>query len=96
MLSLLSGVGETYGLRLVEASRGKLRRNSVYVLLTRLEAAGFVKSRYVETPAGEQGPRRRVYRVTLAGSRALEAWKASESAWRKVRRGASFAIAVAP
>jgi DNA-binding PadR family transcriptional regulator len=84
VLSLLCDVGETYGLKLVEESKGELLRASIYVLLTRLERRGFVTSRYIETPAGEQGPRRRLYRVTGIGERALRAWEVAQAAWAGV------------
>ena len=35
---------ERYGLELVEASNGRLKRGSVYVTLARMEAKGFVTS----------------------------------------------------
>jgi PadR family transcriptional regulator PadR len=84
VLSLLCDLGEAYGLRLVEQSAGELRRSSIYVLLSRLESRGFVSSRYLDTPMGEQGPRRRVYKVTGLGELSLRAWEAAQMAWRGV------------
>ena len=81
LLSLLSASGASYGLQLVERSDDKLKRASIYVLLSRLEDRGFVKSSYIETPAGEQGPRRRVYEVTRTGQRVLRAWAAARRVW---------------
>jgi hypothetical protein len=37
--------GERFGLELVEQSAGGLKRGSVYVILSRMEAKGFVTSR---------------------------------------------------
>lgn len=82
ILSLLGEIGEAYGLLLVEKSNGVLRRGSIYVLLSRLENRGFVKSRYVEPATGQQGPSRRLYKATDNGERALMAWKAAQRAWK--------------
>jgi DNA-binding PadR family transcriptional regulator len=84
VLALLYGLGETYGLKLVSESNGELRRTSIYVLLSRLEDRGFVESRYQDAVSGEQGPRRRLYRVTGLGQRALRAWDAAQAAWNAV------------
>jgi len=80
ILSLLLSTGETYGLKLVQESQGELRRSSIYVLLTRLENRGFVESRYLDTPEGQQGPRRRIYKVTGLGARAVRAEEAAQAA----------------
>ena len=66
VLELLSG-SERYGLELVEASGGKLKRGSVYVTLSRMEDKGFVESRQEERPAGAIGLPRRLYRATSYG-----------------------------
>ena len=44
VMELLRG-GERYGLELVDASGGALKRGSVYVILARMEEKGFVESR---------------------------------------------------
>lgn len=69
VLDLLAAKAPTYGLDLVTASRGRLKRGSVYVTLGRMEAKGFVTSRLDERPG--VGPSRRLYEPTAAGLRAL-------------------------
>ena len=75
ILDLLRGRQKRYGLELVKASDGKLKRGGIYVLLDRLEDKGLIESEKVETPKGERGPARRVYRITGAGSQVLNAWE---------------------
>lgn len=60
-----------FGSELVSSSDGKLKRGSVYTLLTRLEAGGLVKSEQVPPSEGNSIPRTR-YRVTGAGVRARQ------------------------
>lgn len=64
ILTLLTSRGSCYGLELVEASGGKLKRGGIYVTLGRMEEKGLVKS----TPS-EAG--RRLYKPTGLGERAL-------------------------
>jgi PadR family transcriptional regulator PadR len=74
ILRLLIARRESYGLALVEGSGGVLKRGTVYVTLDRMEEKGLVESREEETPSdGYIGMRRRLYRVTGAGARALQA-----------------------
>ena len=83
VLDLLSARAPTYGLDLVEAPRGKLKRGSVYVTLGRMEAKGLVESRQEELPSGAIGLPRRIYTPTGLGQRMLRAWTvfARELAW---------------
>ena len=71
VLDLLSAKAPTYGLDLVAASEGRLKRGSVYVTLQRMEQKGYVVS-YLDERPGE-GPPRRLYEPTAAGLRALVA-----------------------
>ena len=64
ILQLLVRHDQAYGLELVSASRGRLKRGTVYVTLGRMEEKGLVSSR-----AGESG--RRLYKPTALGERAL-------------------------
>jgi DNA-binding PadR family transcriptional regulator len=64
ILRLLRDRGDLYGLELVEASDGKLRRGSVYVYLSDLEDSGFVTS-YL--PKGSTVQRRK-YKITGLGN----------------------------
>jgi DNA-binding PadR family transcriptional regulator len=74
ILDLLAEAGETYGLGLVEASRGGLGRGTVYVTLGRMEEKGYVVSRQEEKAAGSIGLPRRMYRATPLGLRVRGAW----------------------
>jgi PadR family transcriptional regulator PadR len=71
VLDLLVAKAPTYGLDLVHASGGRLKRGSVYVTLGRMEQKGFVTSMLDERPG--EGPPRRLYEPTALGMRALVA-----------------------
>jgi DNA-binding PadR family transcriptional regulator len=64
ILRLLIALGPSYGLQLVAASRGRLKRGGIYVTLGRMEDKGLVIA------AEGDGGRRR-YRPTALGERAL-------------------------
>lgn len=66
VMELLRG-RERYGLELVDASGGALKRGSVYVILARMEEKGFVDSRQEEREEGTSGAARRLYRATPYG-----------------------------
>ena len=80
ILGLLTQHGELYGLEMVEKSE-YLKRSSIYVLLSRLADKGLVKSKEVAPTDGEQGPKRRVYRILAKGSRVLTAWQQQQRAF---------------
>ncbi len=65
ILSMLATGGPSYGLELVQQSRGKLKRGGIYVTLGRMEQKGLVTS----SSGGDDGRRR--YRPTALGERAL-------------------------
>lgn len=73
VMDLLGG-GERYGLELVDASGGALKRGSVYVILARMEAKGFIESRQEERAPGAGGLPRRLYRATPYGVKVHEAF----------------------
>ena len=73
VMELLRG-RERYGLELVDASRGTLKRGSVYVILARMEEKGFVDSRHEERTAGTSGLPRRLYRATPYGRKVHSAF----------------------
>jgi DNA-binding PadR family transcriptional regulator len=83
VLELLSTGGPTYGLDLVNASGGRLKRGSVYVTLGRMEEKGFVTSRVEERPG--EGPHRRLYEPTALGMRALAGARLLEGNLRVAR-----------
>ena len=69
--------GERFGLELVEASDGRLKRGTIYVTLSRMEAKGFVVSRQErqeERQPGAIGLPRRMYEVTAYGLKVYEAY----------------------
>lgn len=64
-----------FGLELVEASGGRLKRGSVYVTLARMEAKGFVESEQEERHPGAIGLPRRLYRATSYGVKVRDAYR---------------------
>lgn len=66
VLSLLSTNGASYGLQLVEASGGRLKRGGIYVTLGKMEEKGLVSSSL-------QDDGRRIYELEGLGHRALAA-----------------------
>lgn len=74
ILELLSAGDELYGLQMVERSRGRLKRGTVYVTLGRMETKGLVRSRAEEAPDGAGGLPRRLYDATPQGLRVFKAW----------------------
>ena len=74
VLDLLAERGELYGLELVEASEGRLKRGTVYVTLGRMEDKGYVESWQEERHPGAIGLPRRLYRATPLGLRVRDAW----------------------
>jgi PadR family transcriptional regulator len=74
ILDLLAERGEMYGLELVEASGGRLKRGTVYVTLGRMEDKGYLESHAEERRPGAIGLPRRLYRPTPLGLRVREAF----------------------
>jgi DNA-binding PadR family transcriptional regulator len=74
ILEMLARNGESYGLQLVAASKGRLKRGTVYVTLGRMEDKGYVASRTEDAPDGAGGLPRRLYEATPYGLRVLKAW----------------------
>ena len=79
LLDLLEG-RERFGLELVERSGGAVKRGSVYVLLARMEAKGFVESRQEERAPGAIGLPRRMYRATSYGLKVRDAYRMLQDA----------------
>lgn len=74
ILDLLAHGEELYGLQLVAASKGRLKRGTVYVTLGRMEDKGYVTSHAEDAPDGAGGLPRRLYEATPYGLRVLKAW----------------------
>jgi PadR family transcriptional regulator, regulatory protein PadR len=79
ILRLLIGGGESYGLALVKASDGALKRGTVYVTLGRMEEKGLVLSRQEDVTPEHIGIPRRLYKVTGLGERAVQAVEHGEA-----------------
>jgi PadR family transcriptional regulator, regulatory protein PadR len=89
VLSALDREGEAHGLeilrRLQAAGEGTLRlkEGSLYPALYRLEAAGLIGAVWEQETKGRRGARRRIYRLTPRGTRALaksrQEWRAFAS-----------------
>jgi DNA-binding PadR family transcriptional regulator len=96
-LLLLAAVAPAplHGYAVIEALRTRsggafdLAEGTVYPVLHRLEAAGFLRSRWGE----QEGRRRRVYEVSAAGRKALaaqaEGWRLFVRSVDQVLRGAT-------
>lgn len=80
VLNLLLGADrEMYGLEMVEASTGELKRGTIYVTLQRMEEKGFISSRREDRVAPEVGIPRRLYMVTGLGQRVVAASQAARA-----------------
>jgi PadR family transcriptional regulator, regulatory protein PadR len=74
VLELLLRHQDSYGLQLVAASSGRLKRGTVYVTLGRMEEKGYITSKLEAAPSGTGGLPRRIYSATPLGRRMLAAW----------------------
>jgi DNA-binding PadR family transcriptional regulator len=82
ILELLSGAKEMYGLELVAASGGTLKRGTVYVTLGRMEDKGYVVSRLDSAPRVAGGLPRRIYTSTPFGREVLAVWTLAAARFR--------------
>jgi DNA-binding PadR family transcriptional regulator len=78
ILELLEDQGELFGLQMIERSRRRLKRGTVYVTLGRMQDKGYLESRQEPLPAGAIGLPRRLYRPTGYALRVLDAWRLAE------------------
>jgi PadR family transcriptional regulator, regulatory protein PadR len=67
ILDLLGRSKEMYGLELVAASDGRVKRGTVYVTLGRMEQKGLISSRVEDEPPPSGGLPRRLYMATAYG-----------------------------
>jgi DNA-binding PadR family transcriptional regulator len=81
ILAMLISGREMYGMQMVDKAADKLGESSVYVVLTRMIARGYLSSRH-ETDEEKQGrgPKRRLYKVTGYGQQMYEARLAADRA----------------
>jgi PadR family transcriptional regulator, regulatory protein PadR len=77
ILDLLRGAKERYGLELVAASDGALKRGTIYVTLGRMENKGYVVSRVENETPSNGGLPRRLYTATPHGRQVLSALTAA-------------------
>ncbi len=68
--------GTSYGLDLIAASDGALRRVSIYRTLSGMEDSGLIISREESRPSGAVGLPRRLYSLTAHGAKVIRAWNA--------------------
>ena len=80
ILERLVGGGPTFGQQLVDESGGALKRGTVYVTLSRMEAKGLITSEQEAQKPGAVGLPRRIYRITGLGERLLGAWATFQKA----------------
>jgi PadR family transcriptional regulator, regulatory protein PadR len=78
---LLSSKMEMFGLEMVDASNGALKRGTIYVTLQRMKEKGFLDSKPEPRSMPEIGIPRRLYRATGLGERALNAHRAARAIW---------------
>lgn len=74
ILDLLES-SDRFGLEMVEASGGRLKRGSIYVMLGRMETKRFVESRQEERAPAAIGLPRRLYRATAYGLKVRDAYR---------------------
>ena len=70
-----NGFKEVYGLELLKLSNGGIKRGTIYTTLQRMQDKGFVVSRQEEKPDDVSGIPRRLYEITGAGQRVLQAYE---------------------
>ncbi len=73
ILQMLIENDEMFGLEMVEASEGELKRGTIYVTLQRMGEKGLVESRQEPRPEGEIGIARRIYKASGLGVRVFKA-----------------------
>lgn len=74
VLELLAEHPRMYGLQLVAASEGRLKRGTVYVTLGRMEEKGYVTSHADAVLPEGGGLPRRLYEASAFGLRVWQAW----------------------
>ena len=71
-LEMLISNGEMFGLEMVEASEGELKRGTIYVTLQRMSDKGYIESREEPRTMPEIGIPRRKYWATGLGERVYQ------------------------
>jgi PadR family transcriptional regulator, regulatory protein PadR len=78
VIEVLLATDRPYGLEIIE--RTGLPSGTVYPLLARLEAEGWVASHWEASDARARGPRKRIYEITVAGAERARAALAGQRA----------------
>lgn len=78
---LIQSKRELFGLEMVEASNGELKRGTIYVTLQRMQEKGLVDSKPEPRTAPEIGIPRRLYSVSGYGQRVYRAYQAARQAF---------------
>jgi PadR family transcriptional regulator, regulatory protein PadR len=73
IVEMLISNQEMFGLEMVDASEGDLKRGTIYVTLSRMTDKGLVESREEPRKEPEVGNARRKYKVTTYGERVFKA-----------------------
>jgi DNA-binding PadR family transcriptional regulator len=73
ILEILTCRDRLFGLEMVQASNGGLKRGTIYVTLQRMEEKGLIKSATEERTYPEIGIPRRFYSITGYGVRVFDA-----------------------
>lgn len=76
---LIASSKPLYGLEMVEASHGSLKRGTIYVTLMRMKDKGLIDSKPEPRPSPEIGIARRLYWPTGFGVRVFSAYRAASS-----------------
>ena len=71
-LEMLISNGEMFGLEMVEASEGELKRGTIYVTLQRMSDKGYIESREEPRTMPEIGIPRRKYMLTGLGEKVYQ------------------------
>ena len=71
-LEMLISNGEMFGLEMVEASEGELKRGTIYVTLQRMSDKGYIESREEPRNLPEIGIPRRKYSATGLGEKVFQ------------------------
>lgn len=72
-MELLNENGEMFGLEMVDASDGELRKGTIYVMLGRMEENELVESEAEDTGKTATGAAKRMYSATDYGRRVFKA-----------------------
>lgn len=73
ILEMLVNKDEMYGLEMVSASEGELKRGTIYVTLQRMIDKDFVESKNETRNESETGIIRRKYQITVFGEKVFRA-----------------------